>query len=314
MTVEGHWLGLIIPTRNNPRKLAKTLTALAAQDQPGLRVVVIGSGDDQSGLISQFRSTLDLDYLHSEEGGQVHQRNLGIGLLLGEKFRYIGFWDDDVIAQKDCISAIRAFIEAQNLTGAIDFALGLNIEDEDSFAEIPFRRMQRLLRRIGTRPGEVTVTGMITPIANVSSDITTQWVGGGYTIWSANILKKYPQEPMRTRHAAGEDLIYSYPLGKIYPLFVCAQAKVIHDDSGIEDPAVIRFRMERSTIAHLYFCDQHKEFSSILYLCFGLIFQIALLAVPKRNAWRKLVGFLSGVKRYYSNLGKGPAVLDDEYF
>jgi len=306
-------LGLVIPTRNNPGKLAKTLTSLAAQDRPGLRVIVIGSGDDQSGLISQFRSTLDLDYLHSEEGGQVHQRNLGIGLLLGEKFRYIGFWDDDLIAQKGCISAIRAFIEAQNLTGAIDFALGLNIEDEDSFAEIPFRRMQRLLRRIGTRPGEVTVTGMNTSIANVSSDITTQWVGGGYTIWSANILKKYPQEPMRTRYAVGEDLLYSYPLGKIYPFFVCAQAKVILDDSGIEDPVVIRFRTERSTIAHLYLCDQHKEFSSILYICCSLIFQIALLAIPKRNAWRKLMGFLSGVKRYYFNVGKGRAVLDDEY-
>ena len=119
---------------------------------------------------------------------------------------------------------------------------------------------------------------------------------------------------MRTRHAAGEDLIYSYPLGKIYPLFVCAQAKVIHDDSGIEDSAVIRFRTERSTIAHLYFCDQHQEFSSILYMCFSLIFQIALLAMPKRNAWRKLMGFLAGVKRYYSNLGKGQAVLDDKYF
>ena len=71
MTVEGHRLGLIIPTRNNPRKLAKTLTALTVQAQPGLRVVVIGSGDDQSGLISQFRSALEIDYFHSEEGGQV---------------------------------------------------------------------------------------------------------------------------------------------------------------------------------------------------------------------------------------------------
>lgn len=314
MTRQDQFLGLVIPTRNNPGKLAKTLTALAAQGQPELRVVVIGSGEDQSDLISQFKSVLKIDYLHSKGGGQVKQRNLGVKVLLKERIKYIGFWDDDFIPQKECISSANKFIREKNTTGVFDFAVSLNIQNEDPFAQIRFRRAQRLLRRIGIQPGEVTVTGMNTPIANVSSDITTQWVGGGYTVWSASILKKYPQEPMRTRHAAGEDLIYSYPLGKIYPLFVCARAKVIHDDSGIEDSAIIRFRTERSTIAHLYFCDQHQELSSILYLCFGLMSQIALLAMPKRNAWRKLKGFLSGVKRYYSNCGKGQAVLDDKYF
>jgi len=305
-------LGLVIPTRNNPGKLEKTLSALATQDQSELRIVVVGSGENISGLIAKFSSVLKIDYVHFEEGGQVNQRNIGIKILLEEQYNYIGFWDDDFIPERNCLCSIWNFIEQKNSTGLVDFAVSLNIQNEDNLSQVRFWRLQRWLRRIGMQPGEVTVTGMNTPIANVSSDISTQWVGGGYTIWSANILKKYPQEPMRTRHAAGEDLIYSYPLGKTYPLFVCSRAKVVHDDSGIENAAVIRFRAERSTLAHLYFCDQYREFSSILYICFGLIFQIGLLATPKRYPWRKLLGFLSGVKRYYFNVEKGRAVLDDK--
>jgi len=312
--MEDKLLGLIIPTRNNPEKLHRTITALASQKFRKLRAIVIGSGDNVSEVIAPFTKEFHLDYIHSDQGGQVYQRIIGIEQLLHEGIRYIGFWDDDLIPDPGCIFEVEAFIKDKNASGLFDFAVSLNIKNEASFDEIPFRAVQMLLKRIGTKPGQVTTTGMNTPIANVSSNIETQWVGGGYTIWSASILRKYPQNPMRTAHAAGEDLIYSYPLGKIYPLFVCAKAKVVHNESSKKKPEWVEFRAERTILARLYFCDQHEEIDTLHNVFAELIYWTCSLLVPGRSADRKLVGFLKGVKRYYSGREKGRAVLDDETF
>jgi glycosyltransferase involved in cell wall biosynthesis len=307
-------LGLVIPTRNNPKGLVRTLTALVSQTNKEFSVVVVSSGDDVRHLIQTFKHTLRISHYHSDQRGQIHQRNLGINIFLEEYFRYIGFWDDDLEAEVNCMAEVLEFIGRKEVQGQHDFAVGLNIVNEKNVSQLPFLKLQRMLKRVGDKAGQVTVAGMATPITNVAANVRVQWVGGGYTFWSANILRKYPQRPMRTRHAAGEDLIYSYPLGKIYPLFVCAKAKVVHDDSGIRNPEVIRFRAERTTITYLFFCDQHEELSRTSYLLFQTIFQISLLLIPKRNAWRKLTGFLSGVRRYYCSSDKGPTVLDDENF
>ena len=48
-------------------------------------------------------------------------------VTLGEKFRYIGFWDDDLIAQKGCISVVRGYIQEKHAIGIFDFAVGLNM-------------------------------------------------------------------------------------------------------------------------------------------------------------------------------------------
>jgi glycosyltransferase involved in cell wall biosynthesis len=312
--MEDKLLGLVIPSRNNPEKLQRTITALALQNCRELRTVVIGSGDNVSEVIAPFTEEFHLDYIHSDQGGQVYQRTLGVKQLLQEGIRYIGFWDDDLIPDSGCLSEIEAFIKDKNAGGLFDFAFSLNIQNEVSFDEIPFRAVQRLLKRVGSKPGQVTTTGMNTPIANVSSNTETQWVGGGYTIWSASILRKYPQNPMRTTHAAGEDLIYSYPIGKMLPLFVCAHAKVIHNDSSQENPDWIEFRAERTILARLYFCDQHEEINTLHNVFAELIYWTFGLLVPSKNSGRKFVGFLKGVKRYYSGKEKGRAVLDDETF
>jgi len=314
VNTENQLLGLIIPTRNNPEKLCRTITALASQKMLGLKVIVVGSGENVVDVLAPFMNQFQLEYVHSDKGGQVHQRGLGVKLLLREGVRYIGFWDDDLIPDAQCLFRAEEFICQKNSEGVHDFAFSLNITNEASFEEIPFRKMQQWLKRVGTEPGQVTSTGMNTPIANVSANIKTQWVGGGYTIWSANILRNYPHTPMKTSHAAGEDLIYCYPLGKIYPLYVCAAARVFHNDTSQENLKWVQFRAERTILARLYFCDQHAEINTLRNLLSELAYWSFGLLIPGRNSRHKFIGFIKGVKRYYLGRSKGRAVLDDDNF
>jgi len=304
-------LGLVIPTRNNPKKLESTLAGLATQQAGNLRIVVVSSGESVSQTIALFESHLKIDHVHSDRPGQIYQRNIGIAKLQREGARYIGFWDDDVVPLPNCLLSITKFIEEKTAEGLVDFGVGLNITNELALNDAPFSNLQRLLGRVGSRPGQVTVTGMNSSIAQLSSNINTEWLGGGYTIWSANILKLYPQKPMNTLHAAGEDLIYSYPTGKVFPLFVCADAKVIHNSDRRETWETAKFREERATVARLYFCSQHEELSTTLYTLSEITYRLIFLLIPGRFAIPKLLGFVRGLKRHYFGKIKGGDPLHD---
>jgi len=304
-------LGFVIPTRNRPEKLRRTLEALASQTIPGLRVVVIASGEDVATTTVGFERSLRLTYRHTENAGQIAQRNAGILQLLAEGVQYVGFLDDDIIFEPRCVEALLEFISGKQEEGETAIGVGLNITNVRHFTEVPFLGIRRLLRRVGPESGRMTSIGMNTGIANTKTDIQSQWLGGGYTVWSAEILERFPQREIRTKHAAGEDLIYSYPIGKEYRLFVCAAARIAHEDTDDSELRPVRYLTKRATIAHLYFIAQYHEFSTIKFLVLSLIYQTLILAVPKRRGIAELLGFIDGCWHYFRRHARDQDVLSD---
>ena len=117
------------------------------------------------------------------------------------------------------------------------------------------------------------IFGIGTDIVNVKKDIRTEWLGGGYSVWSSKILQQQLQLPVDARYSAAEDLIFSYPIGKNYPLFVCYPAWLLssHAEERQKDISITKYRYFKSTVAHLYFCSQHSELSGVLYVIMDLI-------------------------------------------
>ena len=302
---------MVIPTRNRPSKVAECLSALAKQDPKGVPIIIVASGTDIEHIVSQYRNCLDITYLFTEKRGQITQRNIGIKLALDSGVDYVGFLDDDVIIEADGFNEIERFITDRRDQGEIDFGLGFNIIKEETDSVFGWKKwIKQLLGVVGSRPGSIAKAGFNVDFINLSENILTDWLGGGYTIWSRKILEEFPQKALTTSYAGGEDLRHSYPIGKRYPLYACARIRVVISEVESRDLALIRRRHKADTVSRLFFCDQHPEFSGLLCISIMLIFSIAGLAFGGKKSWVKLIAFGEGVAWYFQRKKTGTQVLE----
>ena len=75
------WLSVVMPTFNGERYVARALTSVAAQEDPGLEVVLVddGSTDGTLGIARSFRDMLRLRIFEQEHGGNwVASTNRGL--------------------------------------------------------------------------------------------------------------------------------------------------------------------------------------------------------------------------------------------
>ena len=304
-------LAIVIPTRNRPSKVSECLSALAKQESKGVSIIIVASGTDIEHSVSQFRNCLDITYLFTEKRGQITQRNIGIKLALASGVDYVGFLDDDIIFEGDGLREIQRFITDRRDQAEINFGLGFNIIKEETNSAYGWKdRVKQLLGLVGGRPGSITSAGFTTGFSNLSENILCDWLGGGYTIWSRRILEEFPQKAITTSYAVGEDLRHSYPIGKRYPLYACARIRVVNSEVESQDLRLIRSRHKADTVARLFFCDQHPEFSRLLSISAMLIFSIAGLAFGGKRPWVKLIAFGEGIAWYFQRKKRGIQVLE----
>ena len=123
------------------------------------------------------------------------------------------------------------------------------------------------------KKGRVSITGTNIPIYDLSENIQTQWLPGGFTIWRQEILLEFPQNPLDTSFAAGEDVRFSYPIGKKYNLYVCSNAKVTHDIIYDQETSedIQYFRGYQNTLGFLHFTDSHQELSFYIRIVYELL-------------------------------------------
>ena len=308
----GRWqLAMVIPTRNRSSKVAECLSALAKQDPKGVPIIIVASGTDIEHIVSQYRNCLDIAYVFTEKRGQITQRNIGIKIALDSGADYVGFLDDDIILEAEGLNEIERFINDRLDQGETDFGLGFNIIGEKIDLAYGWKaRIKQLLGVSGSRQGSITKAGFNTQFSNLSENIQSDWLGGGYTIWSRKILEEFSQKALTTSYAGGEDLRYSYPIGKRYPLYACAGIRVVHNEVELQDLALIRKRHKADAVSRFFFCDQHPEFSRFLCISVMLIYSIADLAFGGKKSWVKLIAFGEGVAWYFQRKKTGTKVLE----
>jgi len=304
-------LAFVIPTRNRPIILAHCLRALAGQSEKRFTVVVVASGSDVSDVINEFNETLELVYEFSLERGQIAQRNLGICRALEMGADYIGFLDDDIELSPSGFAYLSKKINLLREKGMTDFGLGFNLLEEQQ-QRSSFRKMIRRSLGFSDKPGAVSKVGINADFKNLRADIRTQWLGGGYTVWSRKILITFPNNKVTTSYAGGEDLRYSYPIGKIYPLLACAgvRAREIKSADEIDEYHRLFIRHKSDVVARLYFCDQHIEFNTMLSAVSMIIFSAIDLLFGGKKASIKFRACIAGTFWYARKRRKGSAVLE----
>lgn len=255
-----HYKGLdiafIIPTKDRPVKLKNLLESMATQTAPSGRVLVIDGGMSVLQIVLEYSHCLPVEYYECRPPGQIRQRNMGLSLLKDET-KLVGFLDDDIVVEPD---AIEKMVACWNCSDRDTAGIGFNI------VNVPRHRhsfLRGLMLSSSPVSGRILSSGANVPFQNIPSGIRTQFLGGGYTIWKRSILNEFPQENLNTRWAWGEDVRFSYPIGKKYPLYVCADAKVRHEHVYDQAPPVYvhRYQGRQGAIAIFYFVSSHPELS-----------------------------------------------------
>ena len=200
--------------------MERLLTSLATQFEPVGRIIVVASGRDIKSTIDKFSAKLPIDYFFTQQAGQIRQRNIGIGKL-DHRTSLVACIDDDIELDQLAIKEmVKFWNEAPMNTGGVGFNIINGNRNQPSI-------VQRILGH--REPGRVLRSGGATSISHLQENIASQWLNGGTTVWRQDVLINNPHKEINTKWAIAEDMIFSYPIGKVYPLFVCARATVSHN-------------------------------------------------------------------------------------
>lgn len=261
---------IIIPTKDRPEKLDNLLDSLVLQDIPIKRIIIIDSGKANHGVLIRFQKKLPIEYYNVVTSGQIKQRNEGIKKLNNET-NHVIFFDDDIVLEKNALSNMLNKIIYLNKSKESYAAIAFNIINE---LQPKYSLFRRLFFMYTFEPGKVLRSGYNSPIQGLNSDIRTEWVPGGATVWRQDILLRNHQEPIDTVWAPCEDLIFSYPIGRRNNLHVCSAARVRHEHPVRElnfNEYVIRGFQE--TAWRFYFVSLNSDLSLKCYywMIFGQI-------------------------------------------
>jgi glycosyltransferase involved in cell wall biosynthesis len=271
----GSDLAIIVPTKDRPEKIVNLLNSLKNQSLCCGRIIIVDSGQNIKNIVGNFSETLPVEYHRSSVQGQIYQRNMGI-FLIDDQTKLICSLDDDIVLEPDAIeSMIHFWNNCEPETAGVSF----NIINNP-----PFKHtwLKALIGMSTPQQGRVLSSGYNVAISPVNKNIKTQWLCGGATVWKKEILNRFVNMEVSSKWAICEDVIFSYPIGKKYPLYVCADAKVRHEHV-YDHKAKMKYRYYGKTITlwRLYFVESHSELSRTLYFWMVL--------------WQIIIRFLIGL-------------------
>lgn len=260
-------IAILVPTKDRPHKLNVLLESLAQQTAPCGRIIVIDGGESVRDTVMRFADRLPVEHHLCHPPGQIRQRNMGIALL-DSRTPLVGTLDDDIVLLPTAVEQmIRFWNSREPETAGVSFNI-VNLSAEKH------TWLKGLIGLTGPKPGRVLRSGRNTAILSIESDLKTEWLCGGATVWKQHILRSFNNQERRAQWAMAEDLLFSYPIGKIYPLYVCANAQVRHEhvfDHKIRLKHKYYGRTE--TLWRFAFVESHKELSrtSFLWMQLGTI-------------------------------------------
>jgi len=304
-------LSFIIPTKDRPKHLGECLQSLTVGGNAEFIdvILIVACGARIDNVIEKYIDVLPIRYIHTTRCGQIYQRSLGIEAC-PKTTDFVGFLDDDVVVAPQACREIKRFLESKSAEGIAVGGVSMNVINAPSYSETKYLWPKRLLLQVGSRPGSITIAGQNTTVANVDQNWQTQWLPGGCTIWSWKIISANPQAPIKTRYAALEDVIFSYPIHQESKFFVCASARC-ELDLKADIRSNIAYIAFKQTVARLYFCASNPKLSVVLSVLSTVIFHALQLGRFNRSKILAFGGVLKGILFFLKNKGRGRAILDD---
>ena len=293
----------IIPTKDRPEKIKNLLDSLVNQTLKPGRIIIVNGGVSIKSIVTGYSKIIPVEYMECSPPGQIRQKNMALKVL-DERTKLVGYLDDDIVLEKDAIEAMIKFI---NSTAKETAGVSFNIVNSPHYR---YSWIKAFIGLSSKTQGLVLRSGYNVPILAVNCNQKTQWVSGGATIWKKGIVQNFIQKEVSSRWASCEDLIFSYPIGKLFPLYVCADARVRHEHVYDQAPNKNhRYYGYTETIWRFYFVQMHEELSVASFVVMILAtvigrFVKGIVSVEKRQ-FEFAFGSIKGLRVGFKTIRSG---------
>jgi glycosyltransferase involved in cell wall biosynthesis len=304
----GEDLAIIIPTKDRPQKIVNLLDSLSRQSTQYGRIIVVDGGKSIKNIVAGYSKIIPVEYMECSPPGQIRQKNMALKVL-DKRTKLVGYLDDDIVLENGSIEAMIKFI---NSTAEETAGVSFNIVNSPQYRYSWIKALIGLSAKI---QGLVLRSGYNVPILAVNINQKSQWVSGGATVWKKEIVQKFIQKEVSSRWASCEDLIFSYPIGKLFPLYVCADAQVRHEHVYDQAPNKNhRYYGYTETIWRFYFVHMHEELSiaSFVVMILATIigrFVKGIVSVEKRQ-FEFAIGSINGLRVGFKTIRSGKIFRD----
>jgi GT2 family glycosyltransferase len=302
-------LSAVIPTRHRTEPLRRTFESLARQSAQPAEIVIVDASDDAStqqlcaaganGLRSRIR------WYRAVRRGAAVQRNEGVARA---EFETIGFFDDDILFEPECLTRLWAALESGPKMGGVNATI-----TNENYA--PPGRVTRLLypllagRRFPTYAGRVigpAVNFLPEDGSHLPQVVPSDWLNTTCTLYRRAALPTPPFPDHFTGYSMCEDLTLSLTVaGRGWKLGNARTARIYHDSQPGEH------KRSHTHLAAMELVNRHFVMTRVLgrqgpgdYLRFGLweAFQIAA-AAP--GGMRRVAAEVAGKVRGLFDLARG---------
>ena len=295
MTAELLPVAVVIPTRDRPAALRRTLQSLAEQSaQPAaLRIVDASTnGSTRSVCVEEVIPGLQstVSWCRANLAGAASQRNQGVR---GCSLPVIGFMDDDILFEPDCFVRLWRALQSDDRIG------GVNAMITNQCYQSPGRISQIVFRLLDNRPPSSYPGGVLGPAVNLLPEdredlpetVCVDWLNTTCTLYRREALPDPPFPDHFEGYSMMEDLTLSLTVGKRWKLANARTARIYHDSQPGEH------KSDPGLVAEMELFNRHYVMTKVLgrsrlsdYLRLGLFELFSLFSILRGPAGRMIFG------------------------
>lgn len=277
-------IGVLIPTRNRPTQITRIMESISNNETNDLEVVVVSSGERLDSFINPFKTKMKLTYIHSDMGGQIHQKIQGLSAF-SKDVKWIVFFDDDLLVPENYFTLLK--LQTSDLPKHV-VGVGMNLGFTGKQAATkPLGKLFSRLFLLSGNHGEIRKSGHACSYMQSNSRIRTQWLSGA-SAWRYEYACLYNSVHPFSKYAAYEDVIYSYAMSKMGELIYIPEMTLDYQEVQSNDvPPLLAFISAQYW--RYYFVKSDKYFSAWQFLWSQVGRNIFYLLTTKGKYFTKVV-------------------------
>jgi GT2 family glycosyltransferase len=293
-------LSIVILTCNRPDDLELSVRSILAQDIRPAEVVIVDDGEVDPRRIRELLESAGIRIIHHRKDrlGISRSRNIGARLCSGELVMYV---DDDERLEPGYIAAILALLDDSRVVAAAGTRIGA-IGSEAGRLDPLWNGLERLFLLNGDGH-RILRSGFSSPAWDSFTRPTDVEFVSGTATYRRSLFDRYQFDEELERlgpYAFGEDLAFSYKIGREGRRVVTPEARVSHHRSGVSRPSSRHMAYQR--LYNQYYIYWHYFRSccatpiAFAWAIFGKTHLAALryLTHPTRGRWDDFRGTVDG--------------------
>ncbi len=244
-----NYFSIIIPTKDRPEPLKKTLEQINKLKSSSFEVIVVDSSEkNQKETINEYLKKTDysynFQYIESDFARSSHQRNIGVDHAIGD---IIVFIDDDFDLDVNLLKKIRTVVNNDSSVGGGQANFHIN-------RSLPTKIIESVFFTNGYSPfgnGNIKLSGAFQSKKPVEKPTRIRCVGTGCCFYKKEVFDYFRIDPTIPTSCAS-DLEFSCRVSKKYPLYLFPQLKCTHKHFKSGKPDI-----EDTTSNFIYFQARH---------------------------------------------------------